>query len=50
MAINTYQIPNFEYYDGEASYVSPAEVSQESIQKIKSRNIKLGKAAVFGNL
>lgn len=50
MAINTYKIPNYEYYSGEANYVSPAEVSQESIKKIKSRNIKLGKAAMFGNL
>lgn len=50
MAINTFKIPNFEYYSGEASYVSPAEVSKESIEKIKSRNIKLGKTAMFGNL
>ena len=48
MAINTFNIPNFEYYSGEANYVSPAEVSEESIEKIKSRNIKLGKAAIFG--
>lgn len=50
MAINTYKIPNYEYYIREASYVSPAEVSSESIERIKRHNIKLGKAAMFGNL
>lgn len=50
MAINTYKIPNYEYYNGEANYVSPTELSKESIEKIKSRNIKLGRAAIFGNL
>lgn len=49
MAENIYKIPNFEYYNGEADYVSPAEVSKESIQKIKSRNNKLGKIALFGD-
>ncbi len=39
MAINTYQIPKYEYYDGEASYVSPAEVSNESLSRIKKRKI-----------
>lgn len=50
MAINTYQIPKLEFYNGEADYVPPTEVSQEAIQKIKSRNIKIGKIALFGNL
>lgn len=44
------KIPNYEYYSREANYVSPAEVSKESTEKIKSRNNKLGKAAMFGNL
>ena len=48
--INTYQIPKLEFYSGEADYVSPTEVSKETIQKIKSRNIKIGKTALFGNL
>lgn len=51
--MNTYKIPNFEYYNDEASYASPTETSEEAtemIRKAKSRNIKLGKAAIFGNL
>ena len=47
MAFNTQK---FEYYSKEASYVSPAEVSEESSQKIRNRNAKLGKIASFGNL
>lgn len=39
MAVNTFKIPNYEYYSGEASYVSPAEVSKESIERIKNRKI-----------
>ena len=50
MATNTYQIPKLEYYDKEADYVPPTEVSKEAIEKIKSRNIKIGKIALFGNL
>lgn len=48
MAINTYKIPTYKYYEGEADFVSPAEISKESIEKIKSSNIKLGKTAIFG--
>ena len=36
--INTYKIP-FEYYNGEGTYVSPAEVSEETIDRIKARRI-----------
>ena len=39
MAINTFQIPNYEYYNGEANYVSPAEISKESLARIKNRKI-----------
>lgn len=48
MAIDTFQIPNLKYYDKEANYVSPAEVSKESIEKIKSRNIRLSHLASSG--
>ncbi len=40
----------FQYYNEESSYVSPAEVSKETIKKIKSRNIKLGKMSLLGEL
>lgn len=36
--INTFKIP-FEYYSGEGTYVSPAEVSKETIDRIKARKI-----------
>ena len=40
MAINTFKIPtSYQYYEGEASYVSPAEVSDETLTRIKNRRI-----------
>ena len=40
MAINTFKIPtNYQYYSGEANYVSPAEVNDETLEKIKNRKI-----------
>ena len=48
MAIDTFQIPNLEYYDKEAKYVSPAKVSKASIDKIKERNIRLSHLASLG--
>ena len=48
--INTYKIP-FQAYNNEAEYVSPKEVSRESIQKIKARNLKRGSTvfSIFKN-
>lgn len=40
-------VANYETFKGEADYVSPTEVSKETIAKIKARNIKLGKIAIF---
>jgi len=37
--IGTYKIPNFENYQDEGNYVSPAEVSTETIDRIKARRI-----------
>lgn len=39
MAINSHQTPKFEFYDGEASYVSPTEISKETLSRIKNRKI-----------
>ena len=39
--IETYKIP-FEYYNGEGSYVSPAEMSSETAARIRARNRKIG--------
>ncbi len=36
--IETFRIP-YEYYNGEGTYVSPAEVSTETIDRIKARKI-----------
>ncbi len=45
--LSTYNIPGYQYYEDEMEFVSPAKISKETIQKIKSRNIKLGKASLF---
>lgn len=45
--INTFNIPEYQTYSNEMEYVSPATISKETIQRIKSRNIKLGKASLF---
>ena len=37
--IETYKIPKFEYFQDEGNYVSPAEVSTETIDRIKARKI-----------
>ena len=49
MAERTHQTTRFEYYSGEATYVSPAEISDESLARIKNRKIgaKLSEV-VFG--
>ena len=39
--INTYKIP-FQAYSNEMEYISPKEVSKESIEKIKARNLRQG--------
>ena len=38
---------SFEYYDNEISFVSPTEVSEETIGMIKSRRIGKGVLGTF---
>lgn len=37
--INTFNIPGYQTYQNEADYVSPTNVSKETIQRIKKRHI-----------
>ncbi len=37
--IETFKLPGYEFYESEGTYVSPTEVSKETISRIKSRQI-----------
>lgn len=46
MAINTFKIP-YQYYNNEADLVSPAEISAESIDRIKNSKIGAKVSRIF---
>ena len=46
MAINTYKIP-FQYFNNEADLVSPAEISEESAERIKNSRIGAKVSGIF---
>lgn len=37
--METFQIPTYEYYENEGTYISPEEVDETTIDRIKSRRI-----------
>ncbi len=37
--METYQIPTYEYYENEGAYISPEEIDDTAIDRIKSRRI-----------
>lgn len=40
-------IKGFETFKDEASYIPPEEVEHASVKRAKSRNIKIGRVAIF---